>query len=375
MGRTTRRLRKLYIDYLLRKESNHYLRKINHMPVNTRCKIEEGVIKKYRENWSPLIQKKVSLRWLQWYISCNGIQSPDYVPENVYYTIIEPILNERKFSAGYADKNFYDLIYPRGLFPETIVRNIGGNYFNRNYELLQIRNPGDLNNVVGQNGNLIVKPAIDSGGGNKVDLFEHNGNNYINEENKILTPEYLNEFYKRDFLIQKGMRNHPFLEQFNKKSLNTIRVTVVRNPVTNQMGFINSYLRVGGQSSHLDNMRSGGYAIGIDSKGVLMPYAVKKKGETTTIVNGTDLSVGTYTVPNLDKFYETAREIAAKNIHHKILGLDMTLDDNCNIRCIEVNNESIGINHMQLTGGPLLGNLTEAIIDYCLRHRDTLYKR
>jgi Sugar-transfer associated ATP-grasp len=357
-----------YLSYLKRKESRHYLKKIKHIPIDNSLFLDEEVVKKHREIWSRLSKKKVNTKWLRFYASCNGIQSPDYVPEDIYYTVIEPILNNATYALTFSDKHAYDLLYPKGLFPETLLRNINGACFNKDYQPVSISTDDDLLKIMEQENRLITKPSLDSGGGNNVFLFEKYGEGFITKSGQILNREFLDNTYKNDFLIQKTISNHPFFAQFNQTSLNTIRALVIKNPNTGEVASVSFYLRVGRPGSTVDSGRQGGLAIGIAPNGDMKNYAVDKTGKKTLVVNGNDLTATKYTVPFMPEIIARSKEIARMHPHHRILGLDLAVDPDNHIRCIEVNNDSVGINPKQLIEGPLFGEMTEEIIDYCLQH-------
>ena len=82
----------------------------------------------YLQKWKKLA-KSPSVLYPRYYAAINGIKSSLYAPENIYYTKIEPVLNNRTFAQAYADKNFYEkfLANHKAIFPNTILRGINGN--------------------------------------------------------------------------------------------------------------------------------------------------------------------------------------------------------------------------------------------------------
>lgn len=375
MGNIKNKLIKLLVNRRIKIASKHFLKKINKIELDKHFVLDSEIIKIYKQKWSRIFPDKIDLKSLQWYSGSTKINSPDFVPENIYYTIIEPILNEQTFSLSYSDKNFYDLFYPDGLFPETILRNIDGVYFNNAYSPLMIMSNAQLLDVLSGNDMIVIKPSLDSGGGKDVELFVFKDENFITKEGITLTFQYLQKNYKQNFIIQKYLHQHPFLEKFNNTSLNTIRVLTYRSPLTNYITILHCLLRVGTKNKHIDNFRAGGYAIGIDSKGVLNNNAINNHWNKLNKVNEINLADNQFIIPFFDKIQITAKEIAKKNIHHKLLGLDITIDNLNNIRCVEVNNDSNGINFFQLINGTLFGEFTDEIIEYCESNIDKLYKK
>lgn len=375
MENIKKQLIKFFVNRKIKRISLHYIKKIKTIEIDPSFVLDSEIITKHKKKWSRIFHEKIHLRWLQLYSGSTKINSQDFVPENIYYSIIEPILNQQIFSLSYSDKNFSDLFYPNGLFPESILRNIDGFYYNNVYKPLLISNDAQLVDILSDNDTILIKPSLDSGGGKDVDLFMFSDGKLRNKAGLVLTLQYLNNFYKNNFIIQKYLHQHHFLEQFNKTSLNTIRVLTYRSPVTNDINILHCILRVGAKNQHIDNFRGGGYAIGVNSQGVLNKFAVNKHGNKLYKVNDIDLSDNQYIIPFFDMIRETAKEIAGRNIHHKLLGLDITIDEKNNIRCVEVNNENNEINFYQLNNGTLFGEFTDEVIKYCEMQIGSLYDK
>ena len=375
MENIKKQLIKLFVNRRIKRISKHFIKKINSIEIDTNFLLDSEIIKTHKQKWSRIFREKIHLRWLQLYSESTKINSPDFVPENIFYSIIEPIFNEQNFSLGYSDKNFYDLFYPSGLFPETILRNIDGAYFDNAYHPVIITNDNQLVDVLSGNDMIIIKPSLESNGGKDVELFTFKDQVFIDNTGQILTFQNLQNFYKQNFIIQKCLEQHPFLEQFNKTSLNTIRVLTYRSPVTNNIHIIQCFMRVGAKNQHIDNISRGGYGIGVNSKGVLNNYAIKKGNKRYYNINEINLLDNQFIIPYFDKIHETAKKIARMNIHHKILSLDITIDKINNIRCIEVNNDSNEINTCQLNNGTLFGEFTDEVISYCESNIHKLYNK
>ena len=114
--------------------------------------------------------------------------------------------------------------------------------------------------------------------------------------------------------------------------------------------------------------------MGMDSQGKLNKFAIKKDGSKFDKVNDINLVENDYIIPFFEELKAAAILIAEKNIHHRMLALDMVIDENNHPRCVEVNNRSNEINFHQLNNGPLFGEFTDEIIAYCEKHTENLYK-
>jgi hypothetical protein len=69
-----------------------------------------GNHKLYRDRWRSL-SRNISPDWRSVYEFVSGRQSLDYIPEDVYYTRVEPVLNYRPMSKSETCKALYDRIY------------------------------------------------------------------------------------------------------------------------------------------------------------------------------------------------------------------------------------------------------------------------
>jgi putative polysaccharide biosynthesis protein len=374
MGKKKEWFVKRLIDRRINQNSKHLIKKISGFKPANQITLDPQVVAAHKQKWRRIFKGEISTVWLEWYAGVSGIQNPDYIPENVFYGVVEPIINNSRFTVNYSDKNFYDLVYPKGLFPETLIRNTDGLYYDGNYEPLDISDNKKLFKILSGCETVFVKPATESGGGREVDRFNLKDQKFVNAEGHELSLELLQKVYQISFVIQKPLGQHTFLSSFNATSINTIRVLTYRSPVTQQINILQSVFRVGAKNQFLDNSRAGGYSIGVNSTGKLNSFALRKDGSKYDKVNDISLTGNDFIIPYFDKIVSTSKMIAGKNIHHLMLALDMSIDESGNIRCIEINNRSNEINFHQLNNGPLFGEFTDEVIDYCEKHTENLYK-
>lgn len=325
---------------------------------------DQKIIKRHIEKWKPL-KLNVNILWYKVYSSVLNIEDDNFIPEDIYYSIVEPSLNNKILSKAYSDKNFYDMLYNKNLFPTTIIRNIDGTFYDEEYRNIKISEEvltSYLNNFT----KIIIKPAVDSGGGHNVIVFAKRKDLFYSG-NEILSINYLNKKFDKNYIIQDYLVQHDFFNTFNPSSLNTIRVFTYRSVKDNQINILHTILRVGKPGSNVDNQASGGISINISSDGFLNNFAIDKYGNKSYSVNDIELN-SDIKVPYIDSIKNITTEIAAKNIHHRLLGLDFTVDLNENIRLIEVNNQNNEINFYQMNSGPLFGKFTAEVIEYCTKN-------
>jgi hypothetical protein len=81
-------------------------------------------------------------------------------------------------------------------------------------------------------------------------------------------------------------------------------------------------------------------------------------------VNGKILEAG-LKLEGIDEIRETALKVAARFPYSRLLGLDICLDINGNVRLIEVNDVNNEINFYQMLYGPLFRSFTGEIVTWC----------
>ena len=354
-----RKLLYLKSEYILNRNINKLYKKLNVKNSN----LNEDFIKKHKIYWSQL-KKNVNTKWFKVYSTVNGNSDIQYIPENIYFNIIEPKLNNRSLAYAYADKNFYEIFYnERDLFPESIIRNIDGFFYDRNFQLLN-ENNNLISDYLSNYGKIIVKPSTESGGGKRVELFVKNNGIFVNSANITLSLDYLKNIYRTNYIIQNYISQSNYLAQFNKSSLNTIRIFTYRSVINDKILPLHSILRIGKKGNFIDDQNVGGIACRIKSDGKLMDFGTDIFGKKYSEYNGISFAqVGR--VPEIEKIKNIASQMARKNIHSRLLGFDFAVDINNKIKIIEVNHLWIGINFFQMNSSSVLGQFTDEVIQFC----------
>ncbi len=322
---------------------------------------------KHIQRWQPL-NPHIDTRWYETFSFISGQENIDYVPEDLYYLQIEPLLNRLQFYHAYRDKNFYDKYneanHP-GIFPETVLRNIEGVYYDQTYQPV----PDAAEMLRGlKEERLVVKPSLDTGGGRNVLFFNREKDNYVNKKGETLTPRFLDKKYKHNFMIQKYIRQHDYFSRFNKASLNTIRLTTYRSVKTEEVHPLHANLRMGGKDSFVDNVASGGVFIHVNEDGRLAPYgldAIGRKCYTPPSALDSKFS-DMEPVPFFSDMKRIAREIAKNYYYFRMLGFDFCLEHDNTIRLTEINFGGLGI-IIQMESGSLFKQYTGEVIDYCAK--------
>lgn len=328
--------------------------------------VNKQVIIEHKSKWQGL-EKNVPMSFIKIYPSFTGIESPDFVPSPIFYNIIEPILNNYTYSISFADKNMYAKLFDTSMQPAVVLRKIHGQYLDQHYQ--HVDNVDDKISVLvsGKDAKFIMKPAIASRGGKKIYLLQsRNGKLYSKEQ--VVDKAWLEENVGDNFLIQSFVQQHPFYAKFNPSSLNTMRVYTYRSVKDEAIHVLHAMLRVGKEGSLVDNMSGGGKAIGITPGGNFNKYANSSAGEVFSKVRDVDLSDG-LEVYKFDEVKKKAIEVAASQFYSRFLGFDFCVDENEQVKLIEINNIDIGVESIQRSNGPLFREFTDEVIEYCEKHK------
>jgi len=316
--------------------------------------ITKEVIKSYKNKWGKLDSKPNSI-YFQLYSSLRGEIDLNYVPDDLYRYKIEKILNNAIYHSFFENKNLYELRLPdyKDLFPEAIFRKINGVFYDKEYHF--IYNINSFINSISDN-EIVVKKALETGGGLDVYLFKkclQSGNYYRDDGMDLI--KFLN--FNKDIIIQKKVCQCQFMSNINPSSINTIRVVTYKSVNNNKVYIMQMLIKKGKFGSFVDNRTSGGSFIEVKKDGKINNYSIDKYGIKYPFY------MNDYNLPLYDKIKSLAIDIAEKDYINRQLSYDLFIDDNMNIRIMEINYSISPA--IQGVCGPAFGRFTDEVIEYC----------
>lgn len=301
------------------------------------------------------------------------------VPEEVIHLVIEPVLNSKMAAGFYGDKNFFEKILPPSYLPKTILRKIRGQFYDKDYKRVDLNESfieGIINEV--ETKKLIIKPSVDGESGRGVHLFNYSDtDNCWKSNNKTLTTGYLQEEQGDDIIIQEAIEQHADIAQFNSSSVNTLRLAVYRSIKDDQCHIIGAIMRIGTHGSVVDNAHQGGCFVGINKNGKLKHTVCNQYGQMSQRFNGIDFNKDFY-YPEWYSVTSFAKDICRRIVHHRLVALDIVVDITGTPKLIEYNVTPGTFSSwlFQYTTGPLFGDYTDEILEYCklIGSKTPLYK-
>ncbi len=356
---------------ILRRASAHHIytgcmiegKKIwNSLEPDRRRKPSKDYLRQYRSKWSR-VSSKVPELFMYLFPSYSGVHSENYVPDNLFFTHVEPMLNNVEYSRSFADKNLYSMLVDPKVLPEVLLRKMHGSWYDGGYN--KVIDPEQAVKTIAQkHQRVIIKHAVASQGGENIASAQSNGK-ALRVNDNLVCRDWLDKVFGDNFLVQAHVHQHTFYERFNASSLNTFRIYTYRSVTDDSVHVLHAMLRVGGEGSVVDNISKGGRACGIDhERGVFNGIACDISGNFFDRVGEVDI----YNGGELFKYEEVAKkaiELAEKQFYTRLIGFDFCVDKEGDVKLIELNNYDVGVDVLQMCSGPLFREFTDEVIDYC----------
>lgn len=331
----------------------------------------KGMLKRYpMESDPPLITKypfykKSDIKWFDFFYSIYGKADAGILPLSSYYTIIEPALNHRLMISTIKDKNFYDLFIKDIKTPKVFIRRINDMFYDHDYNRVKLTNNA-ITDLLKSEDKLIIKSALFSGSGRSIALFERKGEQFFDGETPLDT-EFMKSFGS-EYVVQKYVRQHNYYRQFNPESNNSLRVLTYRSIKDDNIYILHTLLRIGSRGSFLDHDNLGGVSIAISDENRLYDFALDINGNKVYKFN--DIVFKDHSsAPFLTEVKETAKYIANKFFHGRLLAMDFTVNEKGEPLLLEINCWGNGISQYQMSSGSVFKEFTTEVLDYCSKKK------
>lgn len=327
-------------------------------PMKPLTKGQEADIQAY---FKKHLGREVPTYWHQYLYSRNGIYSEKYIPASVYVTSIIYRLNDLQYCPAYVDKGFYDTLFPDVNRPKTFIKNVNGFYYDD-------RNPISKAEAIDRCANLkeaIIKPSVFGTWGEGVKLF-HSENGIIPEMNMPINDLFAQ--YKKGFIVQSKLEQHPDLARLNPTSVNTIRVMSYRKE--DEVIILYAVIRIGRLGKVVDNETAGGIKADIDLQtGRIKGPAFGSPTEKNMPQTDSGAVLDNYLIPSFPQVLAFVKSLHQRLPYFRLIGWDISVDTNGQPVMIEWNKSA---ELSQVAHGPAFGDYTEEILATALKERNTL---
>lgn len=307
--------------------------------------------KAYISKWKGCTKTKVNLATVEQVKGLIGHFNINIVPEEVFATDIEPLLNTEAEIPFFENKSTCEKWFGGTVFPTTYLHNINGICYDRDYNVLDTP-LSYIGNVA--KFPLIAKPNKDTYGGKGVV--------------KINSMEELSVYiskYSQNYILQEFIEACCFLKDLTDSRPVSLRVCTYRSMSTNEIIVLNTTLRLG-WNDRLDNETAGGIYLNIGSSGEFSNFALNSKYEKFEAHPNSRIKFEGSELPNYHQLISYVKILALKIPFARILSFDMILDKNENWRVFEVNILGQTIRFAQNYGVPFFGEFTDEVIEYLM---------
>lgn len=295
------------------------------------------------ETWEGVDINFLDFTWSRIYKKIKGF-SPYYIG-SLWNQEIDNKVNPTSLVVALENKALCDVYFPDLNFPKPYVRCLNGSLFDDKMSFISM---GEAVAILKKQERFVIKPSVDTMQGAGVRVVK------VKDTSDI---EAVLKSAGKNFIAQEALKQLRVIEELNPTSLNCFRVTSMY--FNGRFGFA-AALKVGKKGATKDNWNSA-YWIGVDKNGVLLDYGFDYK---TQKVYQTDngIKFAGFAIPNFDKLVSFVKEKHKKYFPHcGIIGWDITLDSEREVRVIETNLKNPGTQIEQLCSGPFLEPFAEDI--------------
>lgn len=341
-----KKLRNINRRRITKKNNQHRFEMMN------KCGIERKILSKQQKSEIDRIYSRFGVKYSysthELVYTASGVFDPYIIPEDFFRVCIDPVLNDYDHKYILSDKNYFDLFMPRVLFPQTVIKNIRGDLYDTNFNLIS---ENDAMKLIREYKQVVVKPSNDSGFGRGVEL--------VSTEKDILKE------HGEDYIVQEVLKQHPSFSKLNESSVNIVRIVTLF--INGKVRPVTVAMRVGGVGDFTDNVEhKDGYGmivIGIDAQGKLKKYGYHSNGTRITATPA-GIEFEGYSIEAYEKMIEIAVKEHSRFPYVRFIGWDFTVDDKGNVVVMEYNTKSPGVLYYQYVNGPLFGDSTKELLDY-----------
>jgi hypothetical protein len=326
--------------------------------VGPQAHVERGNARAY---WRKHLGVNISTRWHTAYARATGNDDVRFVPEDVYYTIIEPALTAGQLWRAYVDKNVYAKLFPPENLAQAVLHCIHRRFYAFDYTSTR---PDGL---FDEEATYFIKPSLVSGGATKVEVLTlRNGVPHVG--GRPSTWDKLVVEYAGNFVVERAVVQHPDIAAVHPSSVNTLRITTLN---LDEPRVLSSVLRCGIGGSHVDNLSAGGIACGVQPDGSFNDVATHS-GVPVPVHPDTGFVFAGAKVPGIADAHRLVCDLHRRLYYFDLASWDVAIDPQSKAVLIEVNLRGQSINIHQMNNGPLFGDLTEEVL-HLVRNRKPVF--
>jgi hypothetical protein len=303
--------------------------------------IEESIIPRKVNSYFKKYGFNISNAYSYLYPLYNRLHSEKYISPSLYYYYINPTLCNLNFTHAYIDKSHYGKLFPNVNQPYCVFKNINGRFYNN--EDLEISAQDAIRLIGSEKEDLIIKPSINSGGGNGVSIFHPSDFSVLQN-------------FRKNYIVQRRVMQHENMCRLNDFSLNTCRIVTLRVPHSGKYVILGSAVRFGSGKDFRDNACAGGGFSKINENGIV-DRRIYKFRQNNVPDRDFDLKI-----PCFEDVMHLCLSLASQTPYMDLIGWDIALDQDGKPTLIELN-VIPDSEFTQISNGPMFGEYTDEVMD------------
>lgn len=299
---------------------------------------------------------KVPMMYADFYARLNGHVSDRYLSVDLYYNYVLPCLNSLQFRHVYTDKNNFSLLMPSARWPQTVVKNRNGIFYDDGEHAISIESAIEL---CAEAGDVFIKPSLDTGGGAGV--------RHVKDESASDWRMIFGQ-YKADFIVQRRVKQSEEMCRCNATSLNTLRFFTYRDLAQRVVVLDHATcLRIGQPGSDVDNASSGGVFCHVNSDGTVEDALYRDRTfEKDSLSRRT--GCGGFVIPSFDRAAKMVQQLHNVLAYYDFVAWDVAFDVRNDPLLIEYNLKQPEIELCQFSSGPIFdGVILDEVMDRVAR--------
>lgn len=305
-------------------------------------------MKKFRNTWTFAKISNFDMIYPRIYNKIYGYYPYAFITDYHLQLILEKT-NRVDDCQALSNKALFDVYFDKMPFPRNYVRAISGVYYDTNMGVLSEEEA--LNTSLNINeGTFIIKPSIISGCGREVRKI-----NIKDIDHATLREIY--KIYDGEFVVQECLRQCVEIERLNPTSINSCRITSIY--IDGKFG-CSTVIKIGKTGAIVDNWKDS-YLVGVDSQGNLCEFGfdinLNRVFQTDNGIPFKGVSIPCY--DKMIEFVETAHKQYLPQCG--IVGWDVVIDSNYEIKVIEMNLVQPGVVGEQLASGTFFEDFVDVI--------------
>ncbi|MCR5627180.1 MAG: hypothetical protein K6F99_07670 [Lachnospiraceae bacterium] len=296
------------------------------------------------------------------YTARSGKFYAEYMPDDIYFSRVEPFYTDRLCSKYLDNKCLYYSFFSNVKMPPLIAMRFGKYWVDGDFKLIGFE---DVCRKVESLEQCVIKRATDSEGGYGVVFIE--GEDRINVLKDFVAKN------KTDLVIQESIKQHPAYSRLNESSVNTLRIMSL---LTKEgVKIVSGAVRIGTKGSRVDNLCHGGIFCGVKEDGRLTETGLMDDGSVIKEHPQNGYVFSDIKLPYYDRAVELIKRAHPIMAHNKIAYWDIAIDEEGEAVLVETNLALGTIFSSQVCNGPLFGKDTKKILEEVFYHKNGKRRR